>query len=1043
MSPSYPSTSAAIARLRSLSQLSIQAGWRYYDGDLAVTEAINPSHWVSWPLDQVNARDHHSWAKGEVVRWFAQGLTVPAELGGYPLAGLSLRLALLWWAKEAQIYVNGQLVQEGDLFDCQPRILLSQQVQPGETFAIALRLVSPGHDDGALMKSLCHYEAPTPAHFLEPSFVADELAVLQSYLAQFESEKLAVLEAAIAHIDWSTLTEAQSPTAFHQSLADLRQTLRPLATPIKQRCIYLLGHAHLDMAWLWTLDETWKAAERTFSSVLALQQEFPDLTFCHSTPALYEWIEQHRPELFAAIQTQVSQGKWEALGGLWIEPELNLISGEAIARHILYGQRYFQAKFGAISRFAWLPDTFGFTWQLPQLLRQGGIDYFVTQKLRWNDTTQFPYELFQWQAADGTQILSLMSAPIGEGIDPLKMASYAWKWEQQTGLPLSLWLPGVGDHGGGPTRDMLQIAQRWQRSPFFPELRFTTAAAYLQAITTASPIPKPLPVWNSELYLEFHRGCYTTHADQKQANRRAEALLYQAELWSAIAAIATGAPYPKHTLEQAWKHTLLNQFHDILPGSSIASVFVEANAAWEMVITSTTQVLENALEHIARTIQRPAAPSPHAIALIVFNALNWPRSEVICYRLPTAMTVQQVYDAFGKPITFAQTQPDELLFLAAAIPSIGYRVFWLEGQPTLPNLPSVSTAPPYVVENAFLRVEIDAETGNLSRLFDKQQQWEVLKGAGNQLQAFVDQGQYWDAWNIDPNYAAFPLPPLKLKAIAWVEQNPLRSRLRVIRQLNQSTFVQDYVLEAQSPLLKIDTQVTWQEQHILVKAAFPLNLEANFVTYEIPCGAIQRPTNPQTEVEKAKWEVPAQHWADISDGKHGVSLLNDCKYGYDATPNQLRLTLLRGASWPDPEADQGIHCFTYAIYPHRGDWKTAQTTQRGYELNLPLEVITAPPENPSRETSLPPEHSLLDLGSDSLVLMALKQMEDTEAWLLRCYECKGEPTRLALARNPLHLKLQDSLDLLERSTRSGNSKEEGISIRPWQIASFQLSPLPH
>lgn len=1058
MSPSDSLTAVTIARLRSLSQVSVQAGWRYYDGDLAVTEAVTPSHWVRWPLSQVNARDHHPWAKGGVVRWFTQVLTVPAERGGHPLAGLSLRLALLWWAQEAQIYVNGQLVQEGDLFDCQPRILLSRGVQPGETFAIALRLVSPGHDDGALMKSLCHYEAPTPAHPLEPSFVADELAVLQSYLAQFEAEKLPLLEAAIAHLDWSTLTEAQSLAAFHQSLTDLRQTLHPLATPIKQRCIHLLGHAHLDMAWLWTLDETWKAAERTFSSVLTLQQEFPDLTFCHSTPALYEWIEQHRPELFAAIQTQVNQGKWEAIGGLWVEPELNLISGEAIARHILYGQRYFQAKFGAISRFAWLPDTFGFPWQLPQLLQQGGIDYFVTQKLRWNDTTQFPYELFEWQAPDGTQILSLMSAPIGEGIDPVKMASYAWQWEQKTGLPISLWLPGVGDHGGGPTRDMLQIAQRWQRSPFFPELRFTTAAAYLQALTAqalttsetpgvsaiapASPVSRPLPIWNSELYLEFHRGCYTTHADQKQANRRAEALLYQAELWSAIATIATGATYPKQTLEQAWKHTLLNQFHDILPGSSITSVFVEANAAWKTVIASTTQVLKNALEQIAHTIQRPAAPSPEAIALIVFNALNWPRSEVVCYRLPTAMTVQQVYDTSGKPLAFAQTQPDELLFMAAAIPSIGYRVFWLEGQPTPPSLTSVATAPPYVLENAFLRVEVDAGTGNLTRLFDKQQQWEVFKGAGNQLQAFIDKGQYWDAWNIDPNYAAYPLPPLELKAIAWVEQNPLRSRLRVTRQLNQSTFVQDYVLEAQSPLLKIDTQVTWQENHILVKATFPLNLEADFATYEIPCGAIQRPANPQSEAEKAQWEVPAQHWADISDDHHGVSLLNDCKYGYDATSSQLRLTLLRGTNWPDPEADRGVHHFTYALYPHRGNWKTAQTTQRGYELNLPLEVVAAPPEALSREIALPPEHSLLDLGSDHLVLMALKQLEETEGWLLRCYECQGEATQLALAKNPLHLKVQEWLNLLECPTRSSDSREESIFIRPWQVASFRLSPTP-
>jgi alpha-mannosidase len=311
---------------------------------------------------------------------------------------------------------------------------------------------------------------------------------LQKYLETFEPEKLDTLAAAVAEINWEAVSHKDE---FVRSLSTLRQRLLSLigshnspAFP-KQRRIQMLGHAHLDLAWLWTVSETWEVAQRTFESVLTLQQEFSDLTFCHSTPALYAWIEQHRPDLFTAIKQQIAIGRWEIVGGMWVEPEVNLIDGESLVRQVLYAQRYILEKFGQLTTVAWLPDSFGFCWQLPQILKQGGVEYFVTQKLHWNDTTQFPYGVFWWQSPDGTQIFSLMSPPNTTGVmdtNPLTMASHAVDWETQTHLKDAFWLPGVGDHGGGPTRDMLQVAKRWQQSPFFPRLEFTTAHAYLQSI---------------------------------------------------------------------------------------------------------------------------------------------------------------------------------------------------------------------------------------------------------------------------------------------------------------------------------------------------------------------------------------------------------------------------------------------------------------------------------------------------------------------------------------------------------------------------------
>jgi len=836
-----------------------------------------------------------------------------------------------------------------------------------------------------------------------------------------------------------------------------------------------LGHAHLDLAWLWPVSETWNAAQNTFESVLKLQEDFPELIFCHSTPALYAWIEEHRPDLFQAIQAQVAAGRWEVVGGMWVEPELNLIAGESIVRQLLYGQRYIQEKFGKLSTVVWVPDSFGFCATLPQFFANAGIEYFVTQKLRWNDTTKFDYGAFWWRSPDGSQVFSLMSAPIGESIDPVKMASYALEWQSQTGLPESLWLPGVGDHGGGPTRDMLETAQRWQKSPFFPDLEFTTAEKYLQQIVETrfiasvsnydSPPTSPtFPIWNDELYLEFHRGCYTTHADQKRWNRRCENLLYEAELFATLATVSCDVTYPKAEIEAAWKQVLFQQFHDILPGSSITQVYTDALPQWQQVEQVGTKILQESLLAIASHITLSEPPKPNSLPIFVFNSLNWQRSEVVSIALPTPEE-WQIYDASGKQMASQLSEPSTLLFLATEIPPVGYRIFWLS--PSSPSSPPL--LPDWILENEFLRVVIDPDTGDLSSVFDKTYQREVLSGAGNQLQAFKDSGQYWDAWNIDPNYAQHPLPSTNLLSIQWLEQGPVQSRVRVVRQLGESEFCQDYILQAGSPLLKIATTVNWQENHVLVKAAFPLNVEADFATYEIPCGAIRRPTksfgyavacggkpsrsadSPQTPTEQAKWEVPALRWADLTaetqEGIHGVSLLNDCKYGYDSKPNQLRLTLLRSSNWPDSEADKGFHEFTYTLYPHAGSWESAHTVRRGYELNIPLQVILNPVnENPLENPPLSTGKdglgvSFLDLSSENLILMALKPSEDDpEQLILRCYECHGETAELSW-QSDLGLNLGDTVDLLEgSSTTEFSSQQQILTIEPWKIASFKVIP---
>jgi len=1141
----------SIKQLRALTQISVQHNWRYCLEDLSVAVATECEQWQNWLTAQLNEKEYIVWSAGKQVIWLGQKFVIPHDLQGYPLVGLSLRLVLTWWAESAQIFVNGQLVQEGDLFDSSARILLSSAVDSGEEISVALRLVSPGHDIGGLMASHCCYES---THSFEPGFVADELAVLQKYVTAFAPEKLDILGATVAKIDWDIVSQK---TAFTSSVAKCRQKLQSLIrkqslpTP-KQRCIHLLGHAHLDLAWLWPVSETWEVAVRTFESVLNLQQEFRNLIFCHSTPAIYDWIEKHRPDLFTNIQQKIAAGSWEVVGGMWVEPELNLIDGESIVRQILYAQRYVQEKFGKLTRVAWVPDSFGFTWQLPQILQQGGIEYFVTQKLHWNDTNKFPYDAFWWQSPDGSQIFSLMSPPNLTGVmdtNPITMTSYAVDWETQTHLKDIFWLPGVGDHGGGPTRDMLEVAQRWQQSPFFPHLEFTTAQSYLEHISKIgrrgaegargageaggaegaegagderemvrqvdkeiipnsqfpipnSQFPNNKPIWNDELYLEFHRGCYTTHADQKCWNRRCEGLLYQTELFASLATITTGISYPQQQLEDAWKKVLFNQFHDILPGTSIPEVFIDANQAWQEVEKVGLAILEDSLNAIASQITLPPPPQSDAQPIIIFNPLNWQRSELVTVVLPKSGEESWlIYNFSGEKIPSQQTDESKLLFLANDIPSVGYRVFWLcqedggmgrrrdtetrrhgdaetrrrgdegtgeekeigrqKGQRNkrdiythsspisnsrfpIPNSRTTNnkqqTTKDFILENQFLKVVVAPETGDLSSVFDKIQQREVLNGSGNQLQAFQDKGQYWDAWNIDPNYKQYPLPPTQLQTIQWIEKGALRSRLRVVRQLGKSKFCQDYILSAESPILKIATTVDWQESHVLVKAAFPLNLEVNYATYEIACGAIRRPTQPQTSVEQAKWEVSALRWAELGDERYGVSLLNDCKYGYDAQSSQLRLTLLRSPSWPDPQADRGIHHFTYALYPHSGSWQSAGTVRQGYELNLPLQLVMSPPLNSDSHRSLTPVGRLLDLSAENLILTTLKRsQDDSNQWILRCYESHGNSADLSL-ESDLRLSIVHPVDLLEAPIDLPQTPHNSqiIKIPPWKITSFAI-----
>lgn len=1060
-----PSLQTSLDNLRQLNKQDIQSTWRWTTQDCSIEESLTKHQ--KWQIAALNDRQHIAWKKGLQVRWLAQTITVPSDFYGYPLSGLTLRLSLTWWAHDAQIYVDGKLVQTGDLFECFTRICLSDRVQPNNTFQIAIRLVSPSHDDGALVRSQLIYELtnqPTP----EPSFIADELTVL----ATLEPASQSNIQAALSRLDWNSLTTTQKDAdaddlwtslsatsvlppasihAFQQSLSELRRTLLPFSSQLKQRTIYCTGHAHLDMAWLWPISDTWSAAERTFHSVLNLQKDFPHLTYTHSSPALFEWIEHNRPNLFQQIQSKVKEGTWTIDAGLWIEPELNIISGESIVRQILYGQRYCREKFGAVSKIAWLPDSFGFCWQLPQLLTQGGIETFATLKLSWNDTTEFPHQLFWWQSPDGTRILSLMLPPIGTDIDPIKMSAHAVRWEKNTQSIKSFWLPGLGDHGGGPTRDMLEKSERWKSSPFFPKLSFTTPNNYIKELKEEQHLDASLPIWNSELYLELHRGCYTTHADQKKNNRYCEDLLYQAEAFATIAMVTVQHPYPKAQLDKAWKALLFNQFHDILPGTAIPEVFADADSEWQTVKEIGEAVLEDSLDAIASHIKLPPKPSSEAKPIILFNPLSWPRNSLVeidlsAIALQENQTEWSIYDneqheiiSYNKRETIDNKPSHRISFLASDLPALGYRCYWLTPNTLQGQNPDVPTS--LSLDNKFITAAINPQTGEIISLVDKSTGREVLSAPANQLQLFRDQSGYWDAWNIEPNYQEHPLQTPQVVSVQWQEFSPLRQSIRVISKTEKSTFRQDYILDSHSPILIIKSFVDWHETHVLLKAHFPLALSSPTATYGTPFGAHARTTHPTTKTEQAQWEVPALRWADLTQiptneakQPYGVSILTQAKHGFDAGDNHLRLTLLKSPIWPDPHSDRGHHHFTYAVYPHKGTWQAAHTVRRAWEFNIPSSSHISQPDTHTTKT-LPYSMSFLHIQNSNLCLCALKPSENSlKQIIIRCYETDGRTAQLNIANSlNIHKSKIKRVNLLEETVE----EQDVLNIKRWQIATYQ------
>ena len=902
--PLHPRRLAWIETFRSRSRLDLLPFWhRYGDSRLnsVLEEPWGAQHRPDWAK-----RGLLIWPRGGVWLRLEQTITWPEH---WQHCENSLeRLVLSWWADQVRLWVDGVLVHEGDLFDTRCRWKLPGPWGHGPGLKVLLELRSPCHDDGALITSALVREPVDPALDPQGCLLPQSLD-----LTGITAESLPDL-----WLDCKPQS-AEAAALVHQHLAG-------------QACasggLHWVGHAHLDLAWLWPVADTWQAAERTFRSALQLMERFPELHFAHSTPALYEWMERHRPALFARIQQASRRGRWEPINGPWVETDCVLVSTASLWRQFALGQETSQRQFPEWCHdLAWLPDSFGFACGLPAVAHATGVRWFCTHKLAWNATNPFPHRLFRWRGRGGAELLALMLPGIGTDADPLAMQQEQQRFLADTGVDQALWVPGVGDHGGGPTREMLEEMQLWQDHPHTSPRRAGTVREYLKQL---EPLRSSLPVWRDELYLELHRGCATSRPDQKRHNRTLERLLREADLVAALGAEATQ--------RRDWQVLLFQQFHDILPGTSVPEVFDQAESQWRAARRRAAAARTAGLQQLlcrASSVDSSSEKGCQRWAWCGLQPLQrWsplvrlPRGRWSCEgnHLPSQVAPGgdlwvQLPEAKGVMALPLECWSD---------PAAGAAVTPLVRNPV--RLQGIGEQS-WRLDNGLLTLELD--TRGLTRLQDAQGVDQL--SAPLQFRRFRDRGEFWDAWDLAADYPQQPLPMDADWQLELLEQGPLVARIVLRRSWGDSAMRLDVLLRADSPAVELQLSIDWRQTHELLRMVCPLARPAVRWAADASGGVIERPAVALTPREHARWEVPVVSWmaSQAAAPGGGLGILLDGPQGVDAGPHHLGVSLLRGPTWPDPSADRRLHRHRLALMPVANGWYEDGLAQAALQFREP------------------------------------------------------------------------------------------------------------
>lgn len=993
--------------------------------------------------------------------WIRKVITLPKFIGGVPVAGpMKMFLEV---DDYGELFINGKYL--GNI-PWSGEYLITEDSKPGDKFVVLIK----AHNTGGplrLIRAELDFGESSPVRESVKNLVlslrtGQKLLSSDTYQTNDrvkvdpgidksifdKTEKLKLndlLQELVSFIDIEAL-ENGDIRKFSESVDLIKNRLNPIAEYAKRFTLQFTSNAHIDAAWLWRKKETIEVCNKTFSSVMNMFEARQDFTYTQSQAVMYEWMQKFYPELFNKIKQKYNEGRWEIVGGLWIEPDCNLPSGESWSRQLLYAQKYFESNFGKKVRIGWNPDSFGYNWNMPQFYLNAGIDAFITQKIGWNDTNVFPYRVFWWQGPDESRILTYFPFGYVNTIEnPFGLVDQLRQFEANTGFTKLCVLFGVGDHGGGPSIEMMNRIDRLKEIEIFPNIEFNTVDGYINYLKQHDL--SELPVWDSELYLEYHRGTYTTQAKTKENNRRSEVLLTDTEKFSSFAYLL-GGKYNENDLDDAWKIVMFNQFHDILPGSSIREVYYDADLDYAEAKEIGLFTLQNALEIISRNINSSFIKTGKQIT--VFNSLSWKRSDLAVIQLAEGDNKDYaVFDYFGNEIPSQTLKKGrysrEILFLAEDVPSLGYKVYELREQKPAEYKTTLAFSDSFL-ENDFFKVELNPETGCIKQIFDKNNSRNLLTEEGNRLQLLEDKPNAWDAWNIGLTGVEYPSTFRKFEI---TETGPLRIIIKAYRDYLKpgkkkeypteyfpSSFAeQEIILYSGIDRIDFKTSIEWWEEKTMLKIAFPVNVKSDEASYEIPYGFIERSTTLKDQWDKGKWEVPALRWADISSDGYGISLLNKNKYGYDIKGNIMRLSLLRSPNWPDPTADKGNHSIEYSLFPHIGNITTSTTVRKGYEFNYPLLTSL----NSKQNGKLPAEFSFISISDGSVIITSVKKAHNDDALIIQLYESIGKEISVELIFSSKIFKAAEC-NFLEEEIGSVNFLENKINLAfsPFKIKTLKV-----
>ena len=992
--------------------------------------------------------------------WFRTVFTIPEEYDGKGL-WLRIRTQIEEWddAKNPQflVFLNGEVVQGADMNHRE--VLLSEAATAGETVTVDLQAYSGTlHPEFRLMADVEEVSQPVKDLYYDiqvPLWAMDRM----DQEGKTAIDILTVLNDTISLLDLRDVYSDDFYRSVEAARAYIAKALYEDLAGDDTVIATCIGHTHIDVAWWWTVAQSREKAARSFATVLELMDEYPEYRFMSSQPVLYTFVKERYPELYEEIKRRAAEGRWEPEGGMWLEADCNLTSGESLVRQFLYGKQFFQEEFGVDSRVLWLPDVFGYSGALPQIMKKCGIDYFMTTKLSWNQFNKVPDDTLLWEGIDGTKVLThlISTLGVGQSVDRffttyngiLHPDAIMGGWQRYQNKEMNhdiLVAFGYGDGGGGPTREMLETGRRMEKGiRGIPKVRQESSLTYFTELSERVKDSRRLHTWTGEFYFEYHRGTYTSMARNKRSNRKSELLLMDLELLSVLAE-KRGLAYPAEDLERLWKMVLLNQFHDILPGSSIKEVYEVTKREYEQLAEEGGRLLRERKEAVAGA----------GDGVTVFNTLGFTRRSLTV--LPDGVT-----SLTDKGEALPCQEIGGLRYsLTGEIPSKGYSVYGAVREAdggTAGEAAGDTEAAGGVVENSaaesggdtpfsvlknadgfvittpFAKVDMAAD-GSFTSLLDLSENRQVWKAgeAGNRLRIYEDKPIYYDNWDIDVFYTEKYWDLDEPASIAVTSEGPLCLQITVNRSFMHSRMTQDIRFYAHSPRIDFNTWVDWKEHQYLLKAGFPVDVHTDEAAFDIQFGNVVRKTHTNTSWDRARFESCGHKWMDVSESGYGVSLLNDCKYGHSVREGCIELTLIKSGIEPNPDTDNEEHVFTYSLYPHQGTWREADTQKEAADLNQPLSAVNG---------GMPGEsYGFAGVKGDSVVLETVKRSEDGNGIILRLYESRNKRVNAKVSLSCAPVTVTECNLLEEPVDEAGGLMidRDGFSfvIKPYEIKTYKV-----